>query len=237
MDDDELDGILDGALQEFQTVQQTTPPPKTATKNAVEQICAPKTEAHAINPTPTNDTSAPDLESALSALKQLGVEPMRDEKDVNEADMKLVEEFMSSLSTSLAGGGVAEAGSSARTGAAPQMEHFVESIVGELLSEDVLRAPMLQMRTAYAEWMATNESSLSTADRTRFKTQQKLVEEICEKYEKKAGTEEIMGLLSQMQQTGAPPEMVLSKLDGEGGRGEGMQAAELEKMGEMCEMQ
>lgn len=260
-DDDELDGILDGALEAFDETSLTATPAKLEKDDEREAEEAPNpgnTPAVQIpeegaTPPVDGETSRA-FEEALNALGELGVGQGEPDKDVTEDDMKLVEEFMKSLSnmTSSLGnpgkssgvgpGDSGDAGGADATtngsSAPPGVENLVDSIVGHLLSEDVLKAPMIQMRAAYADWLPKQAESLSAEELGRYSRQQELVNEICEKYEAKASSSEIMELLSKMQETGAPPDMVLKNLDaGAPGVGPALQAAELDKFADLCGVQ
>lgn len=253
-DPDDLDAILDDALEAFDASPARAPPRSTGGDDDVETSRAPATETVAIT-TPTTtpltaeeDASAPGidggdddgsraLEDALRALGELGLggdaSTSSGNDPVSEADMKLVEEFVTSLGESLSGLGVpgTSTGQTSATGnndmprneadvaaaaTRPEVERLVESIVGHLLSEDVLKTPMAQMKRAYAEWLPANKESLSKEDVTRFSRQRELVDEICEKYDTHAPSSEIMELLSQMQETGAPPSEVMRQLSSDG---------------------
>lgn len=268
--DDELDGILDGALEAF----DSAPKPK-ATGTPSEHASDGSTSALETSDEPkTPDDIGPELkdeaarafDDALKALGDLGVNAPEggDGEEVNDADMKLVEEFMASLGSSLSGLGVPGAGGDGSreaqagggrpgpggmpggglgaNGVAPNMEKLVESIVGHLVSEDVLKSPMLQMRAAYAEWLPKHKEELSEEELGRYGKQRELVEEICERYENGADSGSIMELLSKMQETGSPPAEVMKGLSAEGENGDmaglpGMAPPELDKMIESCGMQ
>lgn len=267
--DEELDGILDGALEAF----EDAPKPKsmsTANEGAtdVSATTLQKSEASSSNASEDarigpelKDEATKAFDEAVKALGDLGINPPEggDGDDVNEADLKLVEEFMATVGSSLgglgvpgAGGdgkGVAQGGESTNQsgvpgegGTAKNMEKLVESIVGHLLSEDVLKAPMQQMRAAYAEWLPKHAEELSAEELGRFSKQQELVEQICDKYESGADSGVIMELLSKMQETGSPPADVMKGLSADGENGEvpglpGMPPPELDKMIESCGMQ
>lgn len=265
VEEQDLDSILDDALEAFEQV-----PPVNRLGEDVEE--APlvddqpplqhSREENAPSPVADDDAGRA-LEDALRALGQLGVSNNSDDAnsgDVTEADMKLVEEFITSLGESLSGLGTADflggtptntssngnantststgtgngPGTSAdiinrdastssseattngtstkRAGEQPIVEKLVDSIVGHLLSEDILKAPMLQMRAAYADWLPRNEEKLSTQDSRRFRRQQQLVEQICQHYENGGNVTEIMELLSHMEETGALPDEVMKQL-------------------------
>lgn len=261
--DDELDGILDGALEAFESTNQKAEP---AASEAVGDKLPGKLEKaegdssaaegeDGISPE-LHDEAAKAFDEAVKALGDLNIKPPEGAEgdDVNEADMKLVEEFMTSLGSSLGGVGVPggkgapgknEDGSSdalGGDGTGQNMEKLVESIVGHLLSEDVLKGPMLQMRDAYAEWLPKHAEELSAEELGRYSTQQELVEQICQKYESGAESGVIMELLSKMQETGSPPAEVMKGLSTDGENGDasgtpGMAPPDLDKMAESCAMQ
>lgn len=132
-----------------------------------------------------------------------------------------------------AGRGVASGGG--------DFEKVVQSVVGELLSKEILRGPMKQMRDAYGNWLPANEQKLSAEDLARYRAQAEIASNICVEYEKDAcRTETVMELLQRMQETGAPPPEVMAHLGGDEGsgseRGMGQAAsqnplADLEKLG------
>lgn len=95
---------------------------------------------------------------------------------------------------------------------------MVESIVGEILAEDVLREPMEQMRVAFSDWLPENRGSLPAADAARYDKQADIVGRICKEYERgNTQTAHVMALLQEMHDTGAPPPEVMSQLGGQEG--------------------
>lgn len=264
--DDELDGILDGALEAFQSAPQKTALAVTegkGEKSPAELKTSgeePSQAADEVGISPElHDEATKAFDDAVKALGDLGLKPPEggEGEDVNEADMKLVEEFMTSLGSlgglgapggkeGVPGGdGKDAANGLGGDGGGQNMEKLVESIVGHLLSEDVLKAPMLQMREAYAEWLPKHAEGLSAEELGRYTTQQELVGQICENYESGAESGVIMELLSKMQETGSPPAEVMKGLSTDADNGEvpglpgmpGMAAPELGKMAESCAMQ
>lgn len=225
--EDDLDNILSSALEAFDS-----PAPSGQASTAEADNGKP-------NEAPAEEEALPAVseeatkyfEDALKSLGQLdmGDENLGDLDDVTEADLKMVEEFMKSLGDSLGG---LSGNDPASASAAPNVDKLVENIVGQLLSEDVLKEPMLQMKDAYKQWLPENKEKLSKENYEKYQTQENLVNEICDKYESGASTEDIMQLLTKMQETGAPPDDVMNKLSA-GNRG----AADLEKVTEACGVQ
>lgn len=267
LEEDELDGILDGALEAFDAAApQHTSSHKSLPQSNASLLSKPTISTPLNTPTKTsssdNETPSSEkrpsgravgacgdddtgraLEDALKELEEKSFDQGDAADDVMEADMKLVEEFMKSLSSlgtanmDSANATMSGETSSSRNNRQPGVETLVNSIVGHLLSEDVLKSPMIQMRAAYEQWLPNNKESLSAQDLDRFSRQKELVEEICEKYESNADSSEIMELLSEMQKTGAPPDMVLKDLDDGGEAAQGLQGAELDKLADSCGMQ
>eukprot|EP00177_Eucheuma_denticulatum_P000407 GFKZ01000704.1.p2 GENE.GFKZ01000704.1~~GFKZ01000704.1.p2 ORF type:complete len:234 (+),score=59.17 GFKZ01000704.1:2105-2806(+) len=228
-DEDDLDDILDSALDAFDTIDKPPKdiPVKQAPGNVVQLDSAEEGGAE------VSAEATRMFEEALKALGDLNVDEVEDSAGIEE-DMKLVEEFMKTLGSSVGGGdkpnGTGNAGGAIPE--VPEVEKFVESIVGTLLSEDVLKGPMLQMREAYAEWLPAHRERLTEEEAGRYARQQKLVGEICQMYERGGDSGEIMELLSKMQETGAPPEEVMQRVS-EKGEGDG----QLGKVSEACGMQ
>lgn len=261
--EDELDDILDDALEAFDTSRKAAsiPAAKCGDEGASSTGKAGDESSSADEAPPeVSVEAAKAFEDALKALGDFGLDENGNDDDVSEADMKLVEDFMRSIGSSFGGmdgprpkgnaagagqsAGAGQAGASGGIGAgtAPDVEKLVESIVGHLLSEDVLKSPMLQMRAAYAEWLPKNAEELSAEELGRYSRQQELVEEICEQYESGSASSGIMELLSKMQETGAPPAEVMKGLsmdadNSDGGLGPAMGVPEMEKMMESCGVQ
>lgn len=150
----------------------------------------------------------------------------------NEGD---IDKLTRELEALLASGGVADAdhrgsGSSANgsgSGDVPpgggNFEKVVQSVVGELLSEDVLRSPMEQMHAAFGDWLPANRAALPDSDVARYEKQADIVGQICAEY-KRSGTDtaRVMALLHEMQETGAPPPAVMEKLGNDGVNASGL---------------
>lgn len=132
-------------------------------------------------------------------------------------------------------------GGAGNAGGGNEFENVIQSVVGELLSKDILSGPMKQMRDAYRTWLPTKQSELSVEDAARYKSQEEIVSRICAEYDKDdCSVGNVMDLLQKMQETGAPPPEVMAHLDSDEGsgseRGDGQGTnpsplADLEKLG------
>jgi hypothetical protein len=332
-DEEDLDGILDSALDEFDIVPvadvpslrnascasetQTDRNPSHASVGAnLEQGCAVGPgERAALEHTScnsetreNNDEGVRAYEDAIKKLNELkSAGQMGEDKGCadEEEDLKLVEDFLKSLSTQFESMGLPREGehkpgdaipddlsrelaalfsgadmsvedpalpadevddgaatmnsgrirgsdgasrgepssSSAATNAdsggaiGPEFEKIVESVVGELLSKEVLKGPMEEMRVAYEQWLPENESTLTATDCERYRKQNAIVGRICALYESGDDSPSaVMNLLQEMQDTGAPPSDVIRQLGdcddslSQNGSGPGGPLADLEKL-------
>ena len=223
VDDDELDGILDDALEAFDKPESNVQPVEPNAEGTSAKDSKPSQE----NPTelPDIDEATRALEEAFGSLAQMEAGNDGDELggDVDENDLKILEDIFQKMGAigNMPGDKDAEETAGASTDAnasktaVPAIEQMVESIVGHLLSEDVLKKPMMTMRDAFAKWLPENAESLSAEELGRYSKQQELIEQICERFEAKASSSEIMELLSEMQKTGQPPEAVMKEVDAE----------------------
>lgn len=232
-----LEQILDEALDAYDDIEleaqqdeaeeaPTLPVPSSSPVEGTFTLPNDSREENAPPPS-VEDAAGRAFEDALRALDQLRVHDTEasssTDADLAEADMKLVEQFVTSLGESLSGLGPHSANENLSTQFGPSngkadlpiVERLVESIVGHLLSADVLKQPMRQMRVAYAQWLP-KQTSLSEEQRRKYGRQQQLIQQICQKYDRGASTTEIMQSLSDMQETGEIPEGVMSQLDTDG---------------------
>lgn len=233
-----LEQILDDALDAFDDVDDTeaqqdeaeeAPSLPTSSRPSPADNLTLSSDSREENAPPPSieDAAGRAFEDALRALDQLRTHDTEAsssaDADLAEADMKLVEQFVTTLGESLSGLGTdpgndnlpPRAGLNDEKGELPIVERLVESIVGHLLSADVLKQPMRQMRVAYAQWLP-KQTSLTDDQRRKYERQQQLIHDICQKYERGASTTEIMQSLADMQETGEIPDGVMSQLDTDG---------------------
>lgn len=156
-----------------------------------------------------------DLEALLRTEGgNLGAGAAPDAAQGEEADGRDIEipAGDSSNNTSRADGTADGAPASGSAGG-EEFNKIVESVVGELLSKEVLEGPMEQMRDAYGEWLPQNVESLNKEEAERYRKQADIVNRICTEYGKDdSKMANVMALLTEMQSTGSPPQAVMAKL-------------------------
>ncbi|KAE8229650.1 hypothetical protein CF326_g5376 [Tilletia indica] len=106
----------------------------------------------------------------------------------------------------------------------PELAGMLESMMGELLSKDILYEPLKELRDKYPEYFASPAaSSISAEDRARYEAQHRFVSEVVAVFEDPAfdnGTEEekkakkaqVQELMDSMQECGQPPKEVVGDM-------------------------
>ncbi len=248
-DDDELDSILDSALDKFDV--------KTPSETVENASCKPAAGEPSED---LNDASAAEALLAFEkALKPLDPDPTRT-GDQEEEDMKLIAEFIKSMEPLIGGAGQGEpaagtAGGERSTSAnAPaDIENAIKSLIDNVLSKEILQEPMQQIRESLGNWLLKQGDNLAPSDRKRHENQHALVVDICSEYEKDeedADSSRVIDLLAKLKETGALPSEVMSELpddgsDGDAGTGGGIPGlasmlggpAEMEEMMSNCPVQ
>ncbi|KAH0015886.1 Pex19-domain-containing protein, partial [Aureobasidium melanogenum] len=82
----------------------------------------------------------------------------------------------------------------------------------QLVNKDILYEPMKELHDNFPEWLEKNKDSTSKQDLERYKTQQAVVKDIVDRFEKKDFSDDnkedreyIVDKMQQMQAAGAPP--------------------------------
>lgn len=103
----------------------------------------------------------------------------------------------------------------------PELDGLLAEMLKELSSKEILYEPMREMADKYPKWLEEHGSTLSDEERERYSDQMKIVTSICDKFEEpsysdfnEAAREYIAQQMEKMQQSGAPPEELMSGLAG-----------------------
>ncbi|KAF7490125.1 Peroxisomal biogenesis factor 19 [Sarcoptes scabiei] len=113
-------------------------------------------------------------------------------KDISAFDMKSDQNYPSSCDANLM----------------PMMETMMKNI----LSKDLLYPTLSDLKSKYPTYLAENKLNLSDEDYERYQKQSKIINQICEAYEKEENDDEptnldtIVNLMQSMQTLGLPPE-------------------------------
>ncbi|KAL9647665.1 hypothetical protein ABK040_015154 [Willaertia magna] len=100
--------------------------------------------------------------------------------------------------------------------------NLLQSMMEVLLSPDILKGPMLELREKYPLWLKEKKGQVETEEYERVLKQYDVCCKICKVYESKVfpdAMDELIELMKVMQELGQPPEEIISTLskEGEGG--------------------
>ncbi|KAL9268640.1 Peroxisome biogenesis protein 19-1-like protein [Drosera capensis] len=186
---DDLDDLLDSALDDFQNLN-LAPPPHTDAKS--------RTTASA-------STSAGLREKEKGArLRQntrdsvRGVEAASAGGGSESGKDAFVEEWIKQFEDF----------------AGPQdVESIVETMMQQLLSKEILHEPMKEIGEKYPQWLEEHKTGLSEEDYKRYSHQYELIQELNGVYETDSGNfTKIVDLMQRMQECGQPPNDIVREL-------------------------
>ncbi|KAL0478898.1 peroxisome biogenesis protein [Acrasis kona] len=108
-------------------------------------------------------------------------------------------------------------------GGEDRMHGILENIMQTLMSPDILKQPMEELRREYPLWLKENEGKADPAEIERIKKQYEYADKICKVYETSTFPEclpVLIDLMKDMQTYGSPPDEIVKKMsDGKGGAG------------------
>ncbi|KAG9528685.1 Pex19-domain-containing protein, partial [Aureobasidium melanogenum] len=90
----------------------------------------------------------------------------------------------------------------------------------QLVNKDILYEPMKELHDNFPDWLEKNKDSTSKQDLERYKTQQAVVKDIVDRFEKKNFSDDnkedreyIVDKMQQMQAAGAPPPGLVGEMN------------------------
>ncbi|XP_057727200.1 peroxisome biogenesis protein 19-2-like [Arachis stenosperma] len=93
------------------------------------------------------------------------------------------------------------------------MESIVETMMRQLLSKEILHEPMKEIGERYPKWLEEHKSSLSKEDYDRYSHQYELIQNLNEVYENDSENfTKIVDLMHKMQECGQPPNDIVQEL-------------------------
>ncbi|WOG90345.1 hypothetical protein DCAR_0209588 [Daucus carota subsp. sativus] len=93
------------------------------------------------------------------------------------------------------------------------MNSIMETMMQQLLSKDVLQDPMREIGGRYPKWLEDHKATLSTEEYERYSHQHELIKEINGVYETEPGNfNKIVELMQKMQECGQPPDDIMREL-------------------------
>ncbi|KAH9611024.1 hypothetical protein KSS87_015314 [Heliosperma pusillum] len=181
---DDLDQLLDSALDDFQTLNLKP------TQGNEHKIVEDKGKKPSL---PTNLRQQ--TREAVKNIESMSGGPKAGEDLSKDA---MMEEWVKQFEE-LAG--------------SQDMESMVETMMQQLLSKDILYEPMKEIGERYPKWLEDHKSSLSATDYERFSHQYELIQELNGVYDSDPGNfTRIVELMQKMQECGQPPSDIVSEL-------------------------
>lgn len=100
--------------------------------------------------------------------------------------------------------------------ASKEMETIMETVMKQLLSKEVLQEPIKEICGRYPKWFEDNKSKTSKEEYERFLTQYQLMKELSEVFETtdSGNSNKIFDLMQKMQECGQPPNDIMQQLGG-----------------------
>ncbi|KAL5748474.1 hypothetical protein ACOSP7_025516 [Xanthoceras sorbifolium] len=214
---DDLDQLLDSALDDFQNFNLTPLSQRSGEGNETQK----KQESGSL-PSGVQGLGMglPDLKS-----KKKGKQKVAKDSHVTEALDKLREQTREAVKglESMEKPGGNDLGKDAMVedwvkqfeelAGSQDMESIVETMMQQLLSKDILHDPMKEIGERYPKWLEDHEASLSKEEYERYSHQYELIKQLNEVYENDSGNfTKIVDLMQKMQECGQPPNDIVQEL-------------------------
>ncbi|KAL8114430.1 peroxisome biogenesis protein 19-2-like [Apium graveolens] len=214
---DDLDQLLDSALDDFQSLNLTSSAQRSGDNGGNKEYSGPSLSGGGVQGL---GMDLPDLKS-----KKMGKQKVsKESQHVSEALDKLREqtrETVKGLESITAP--MPEFGSDAmmedwvkqfeELAGSQDMDSIMETMMQQLLSKDVLQDPMREIGERYPKWLEDHKAMLSKEDYDRYFHQHELIKELNGVYETEPGNfNKIVELMQKMQECGQPPNDIVQEL-------------------------
>ncbi|KAF8154421.1 Pex19 protein family-domain-containing protein [Crassisporium funariophilum] len=163
------------------------------------------------------------IKQAMDKLKESETNLQADSSKSGAAGATPTPESLEALLASLGDLGLGEGGEDET-----ELAGFLESMMGQLMSKEVLYEPLKELAEGFPPYLASPPAPLSAEDRKRYDSQLICVRRILAVFEKESYSDsdpemnkQIVDLMSEMQSYGSPPTEIMGALppglDGMGG--------------------
>ncbi|KAK6138696.1 hypothetical protein DH2020_027558 [Rehmannia glutinosa] len=97
--------------------------------------------------------------------------------------------------------------------ASQDMESIVETMMQQLLSKEILHEPMKEIGDRYPVWLEENKTKLGDGEYARYSHQYELIRELNQVYETEPENfKKIVELMQKMQECGQPPNDIVQEI-------------------------
>ncbi|KAK8266498.1 hypothetical protein V6Z12_D12G250400 [Gossypium hirsutum] len=213
---DDLDQLLDSALDDFQNLNLTSPPQREGGDGEEKKQESGSLPSGVVG----LGMGLPDLKS-----KKKGKQKVSSESHVTEALDKMREQTRETIKglESMSKPGGDDFGEDGliddwvkqfeELSGSQDMESIVESMMQQLLSKEILHEPMKEIGERYPKWLEEHKSSLSKEEYERYSNQYELMKELNGVYENDPNNfTRIFDLMQKMQECGQPPNDIVQEL-------------------------
>ncbi|GLT91070.1 hypothetical protein SLE2022_089790 [Rubroshorea leprosula] len=215
---DDLDQLLDSALDDFQNLNLTPPPQRNGGgvgKEKKQESASLPTEVRGLG------MGLPDLKN-----NKRGKQKVARDSHVTEALDKLMEQTRETVKglESMVKDGEDDFGEDAvvedwikqfeeLAGGSQNMESIVENMMQQLLSKEILHEPMKEIGDRYPKWLEEHKDGLSIEEYERYSRQYQLIQDLNIVYENEPNNfTKIFNLMQKMQECGQPPNDLVQEL-------------------------
>ncbi|KAL8539751.1 hypothetical protein ACS0TY_001386 [Phlomoides rotata] len=218
---DDLDQLLDSALDDFQSLNLTS-----SAQRCVDNNDREKKQEHSILTSESVQglgLGLPDLKNKKKG-KQKVSPPKQQESHITEALDKLREQTREAVKglESVTGSKPPAAGDAMmeewvkqfeELAGSQDMESIVETMMQQLLSKEILYEPMKEIGERYPTWLEENKAKLTSEEYARYSQQYKLIKDLNQVYEAEPDNfNKIVELMQKMQECGQPPNDIVQEL-------------------------
>lgn len=98
-------------------------------------------------------------------------------------------------------------------GSSQDMQSIMDTVMQQLLSKDILHEPMKEIGERYPKWLDANKLKLSKDDYSRYSRQSELIKQLCLVYETTPDDfPRIVDIMQHMQECGQPPSDIVQEI-------------------------
>jgi peroxin-19 len=221
MDDKELDDILDGALEDFEKLEVNSE--KKEQIQVQQPLGSIRTEDKKLM-----DEFEGEMQKFFENFEKGDVKDLKDEEKLKatlESALKNLTETTKNLPKS---GDMPDfendemfkkiLGMFQSDGGDEKLGGALEKIMETLLSPEVLKEPMAQLKAKYPEWLKAKKGQIPEKEWGNVHAQYEYACRICDCYEKDPkNIMKLVELMKEMQELGSPPQEILDQLSTENG--------------------
>ncbi|CAA0820589.1 Peroxisome biogenesis protein 19-1 [Striga hermonthica] len=211
---DDLDQLLDSALDDFQNLNLSSSALRGSSHNEGSTMTSGSVQGLGMG--------LPDLKIKKKGKQK--VSPLKPEVHISEALDKLREQTKEAVKglESVTGPTPPNEGDAmiedwvkhfGELAGSQDMESIVETMMQQLLSKEILHEPMKEIGERYPKWLQENKPKLSDEQYAQYSHQYELIKDLNQVYETEPDNfNKIVELMQKVQECGQPPNDIMQEL-------------------------